>query len=105
MKIFLISAYICLDLGFTHSFFVSSEALGLVSRCRIPTVAVAQLGLFRILLGSSVSVENVQSKFDANTNTFNDTTDTYDTSYTATTQSYTSSRPDNTMLIISAILI
>ena len=35
-------------------FVVSSEALGLVSRCRIPTAAVAQRGLFRILLGSGV---------------------------------------------------
>ena len=34
-------------------FVVSSAALGLVSKCRIPTAAVAQRGLFRILLGSS----------------------------------------------------
>jgi hypothetical protein len=31
-------------------FVVSSAALGLVSKCRIPTAAVAQRGLFRILL-------------------------------------------------------
>jgi hypothetical protein len=38
-------------------FVVSSEALGLVSRCRIPTAAVAQRGLFRILLGSAVAMD------------------------------------------------
>jgi hypothetical protein len=43
-------------------FIVSSEALGLVSRCRIPTAAVAQLGLFRILLGSGATVSKVQQK-------------------------------------------
>ena len=36
-------------------FVVSSEALGLVSRCRIPVAAVAQRGLFHILLGSGVT--------------------------------------------------
>ncbi len=36
-------------------FVVSSAALGLVSKCRIPTAAVAQLGLFRILLGAARS--------------------------------------------------
>ena len=34
-------------------FVVSSAASGLVSKCRIPTAAVAQRGLFRILIGSS----------------------------------------------------
>ncbi len=45
--------------------FEISSANGLVSRCRIPTAAVAQLGLFRILLGSgapSTVVTNVESK-------------------------------------------
>jgi hypothetical protein len=74
------------------TFVISSAEL--VSKCRIPTAAVAQRGLFRTLLGSSVSVENVQSKVTT-TDTFNATVDTYDTSYTATPQSYTSSRPDN----------
>ena len=37
------------------TFVVSSAALGLVSKCRIPTAAVAQLGLFRILLGAAQS--------------------------------------------------
>jgi hypothetical protein len=47
-------------------FIVSSEALGLVSRCRIPTAAVAQLGLFRILLGTDGSgVTDVQPKKSA----------------------------------------
>ncbi len=44
-----------------------SAALGLVSRCRIPVAAVAQRGLFRILLGSGISptvVSNVQQKYD-----------------------------------------
>ena len=36
-------------------FIVSSAALGLVSKCRIPVVAVAQHGLFRILLGAAQS--------------------------------------------------
>ncbi len=45
-------------------FVVSSEALGLVSRCCIPVAAVAQRGLFRILLGSGISpvLENIQQK-------------------------------------------
>jgi hypothetical protein len=46
-------------------FVVSSATLGLVSKCRIPTTAVAQRGLFRILLGSSGApsgIEDVQSK-------------------------------------------
>ncbi len=34
--------------------FVVSNGTGLVSKCRIPVDAVAQRGLFRILLGSSV---------------------------------------------------
>ena len=38
---------------------VSSAASGLVSRCRIPTAAVAQRGLFRILLGSSGVTDTV----------------------------------------------
>jgi hypothetical protein len=41
---------------------VSSAASGLVSRCRIPTAAVAQRGLFRILLGSSQQVTDSTSK-------------------------------------------
>ena len=40
-------------------FIVSSAASGLVSRCRIPTAAVAQRGLFRILLGSSGVTDTV----------------------------------------------
>ncbi len=47
-------------------FVVSSTALGLVSRCRIPTAAVAQRG-FRILLGSPVHsgiITDVTAKFD-----------------------------------------
>jgi hypothetical protein len=48
------------------TFVVSSAALGLVSRCRIPTAAVAQLGLFRILLGTDGSgVTDVQPKKSA----------------------------------------
>ena len=43
-------------------FIVSSAASGLVSKCRIPTAAVAQYGLFRILLGDTVSVSNVSDK-------------------------------------------
>jgi hypothetical protein len=43
-------------------FVVSSEALGLVSKCRIPTAAVAQRGLFRILLGSGAAVSKEQQK-------------------------------------------
>jgi hypothetical protein len=39
--------------------FVVSSAV-LVSKCRIPTVAVAQRGLFRILVGSGVT--DIQSK-------------------------------------------
>ncbi len=37
----------------------------LVSECRIPTAAVAQRGLFRILLGSSgsISINNVTTKY------------------------------------------
>jgi hypothetical protein len=44
--------------------FEISSANGLVSRCRIPTAAVAQRGLFRILLGSGApsTVLNVQQK-------------------------------------------
>ena len=41
---------------------------GLVSKCRIPTTAVAQLGVFRILLGSESAsdlslVEDIQQKY------------------------------------------
>jgi hypothetical protein len=43
-------------------FVVSSAALGLVSKCRIPTAAVAQRGLFRILLGDPVLVSDVGNK-------------------------------------------
>ncbi len=47
---------------------VSSEALGLVSRCRIPVAAVAQRGLFRILLGSGVSIMDSEDKYNRITN-------------------------------------
>ena len=40
-------------------FIVSSAASGIVSKCRIPTAAVAQRGLFRLLLGSDVSTSDV----------------------------------------------
>ena len=44
-------------------FVVSSAASGLVSKCRIPTAAVAQRGLFHILLGSGISsVADIQQK-------------------------------------------
>jgi hypothetical protein len=44
--------------------FEISGATGLVCRCHIPTAAVAQRGLFRILLGSGApsTVSNVQQK-------------------------------------------
>jgi hypothetical protein len=45
--------------------FEISDANGLVCKCRIPTAGVAQRGLFRILLGSSMApstVSNVQQK-------------------------------------------
>ncbi len=38
------------------TFVVSSSALGLVSKCRIPVGAVVQRGLFRILLGVAPEV-------------------------------------------------
>ena len=41
-------------------FVVSSAAFGLVSKCRIPTAAVAQRGLLRIPVGSGVT--DIQSK-------------------------------------------
>ncbi len=45
-------------------FVVSSETLGLVSRCRIPIAAVRQRGLFRIILGSSaLSITNITNKY------------------------------------------
>ncbi len=51
--------------------FEISGTTGLVCRCRIPTAAVAQRGLFRILLGSGaspqISVSNISAKENANT--------------------------------------
>ena len=47
-------------------FVVSSASLGLVSKCRIPTAAVAQRGLFRILLGSGVIVDIIKKDVVAN---------------------------------------
>ena len=38
---------------------VSSAASGPVSRCRIPTAAVAQRGLFRILLGGHMVTDSI----------------------------------------------
>ncbi len=51
-------------------FVISSAALGLVSKCRIPTVAVAQRGLFRILLGST-EVTNIVQKHAYDPEMFN----------------------------------
>ncbi len=46
-------------------FVVSSAALGLVSRCHIPVAAVAQRGLFRILLGDpGVIITDSKNKSD-----------------------------------------